>query len=260
MKSTFKIFMTAATLFLAALTLFLFFTMDQARAEVTPVESPLGFNHFGAGRLNSTEELSFDGAYERVKTVTVATGAEISVEFDRNGRIVLSTDGRKIPMSAQRMLRTKVEGNQSTYMLRGSDMIPPQRYNIEIKIQHEAAAPIGEARFARRSQCLLGGRYYQVINKESRIQNAEVRILNPDSNQAIAQVATRRTHVTRELPGQTTSCSAQPVNPLRTTEPAIIPTAAEETRPAAEETRPAAPVIPPWQTETTREWQTTISR
>lgn len=251
MKRAYKILLTLLTLLIAVMTLFLFVTMDQARAQNSPRASNLGFKHYGVGGLEATRSLVLKANLSD-QMFTVAPRTMVDLMFDPERReITLVAHGRKVSFYAPKILRQKFAEGEATYLVRGAETHPPQAHDLIINTRQQPAEPIGAKRFAQLNPCVLPGRYYRVVEKDSRVQTAEVSLLQPGTENVMAHFSTQPTHVTRFIEVEKTLCSSAPVNPLGGETPAeqLDEGWATEVRPESEQPDEVKP-----------EWETTISR
>ncbi len=233
LRSFYVFLITAATFVLAALALFFFVTMNSAQAQglETISDSNRGPNHFGRGFFRTTggQNLTFASYAEIPRQHTIAQGDSVGVNFATAAMppwlhkyVELEIGTYKILVYAHKM---NITANQSTYKIRGEDMLPKQRYNVEMEVKSQTAQP--NERFARRRRCQDGRYYFQLFEREFKIQSVSMKFTDPQHPAtALATLATARTRVTSEISKGNTSCTtslADPTAPIISTGSDVAP-------------------------------------
>ncbi len=237
MRKLYVFLITTGTLLLAALALFFFVTMDSAHALNPGVEliadSSRSADHFGRGMVRTTggQNLTFT-SYERKRVLTVAQGEDVGVNFASEKMppwlhkyVELELGTFKVLIYAH---RAKIGLKQNIYKIRGADMLPPQKYDVEMEIKSETAGP--NDHLSRRRRCRDGRYYFQIYERENKIQNVNLKLLDPsDNRKTIGTLSTVRTRVSREISKGSTACTTSPVDPtapvISTGSPTVPPAA-----------------------------------
>ena len=213
---------TLFTLLVALAALLMFVTMEEARADElngdSVVDSLRSHNHYGRGviRIAGGDSLTFV-TYQKTREIPIAPDSEVGVNFDTSlfpvdKYIELEVPGAyKILLYVNKFFVRKKSGAEATYVIRGQNVNPPQNYDLEIEVKSD---PISSSRILQRRRC-GDGRYYDLVaERQVRIQNVSLRLLDSrDSSKTLGTLSTRPTRVSKDVRKLSTACSELPAPP-----------------------------------------------
>lgn len=221
LRQAYLFLITVATLIAALAALFFFVTMNRAHAEtvLAPVRAN---NHYGSGMLRTyggepVPLTSFSGV-GNARSVTVKQGEHYGVNYATemvppwtNKYIEIESSPFKVLIYFSRFNMKLKTGTESTYIVLGKDMKPPQKFNMELNAESKDVSAGEYDRFGRRRRC-SNGKYYQLVERQYKIQKANIKLFDA-SNKTLASIDTGRVRTAKEVSLGSTPCSEHAVNP-----------------------------------------------